>query len=93
MSAPASADPRDFADELVARARRAGATAAQARVVSTRRFAIKFSQRGVELVRTTETEATNLDVYRDGRKGSATFTSRAADDLESALAEIGRAHV
>ena len=32
MSAPASADPRDFADELVARARRAGATAAQARL-------------------------------------------------------------
>ena len=32
MSALASADPRDFADELVDRARRAGATAAQARV-------------------------------------------------------------
>lgn len=86
MTALASASPPDFAREIVARATSAGSSAAQARVVRQRELAIKFSQRGVELVRSTENETTSLDVYRDGRKGSATFTGREGDDIDSALA-------
>jgi PmbA protein len=85
MNLLASATGEDFVAELVDRALRMGASAAQARVEKTRYFEIDFNHRGVDLLRTTENETTTITVFREGKRGAATLNGRATEEIEDAL--------
>jgi len=75
----------DFAVELVRRAMGDGAHAAQVTNVNLDRFEIDFSERKVDLLRSTANETTTLVLLRDGKRGSATINSRDADEIDGAL--------
>ena len=77
MSAMRDASLDDFAAELVDRALRAGASAAQAQTTATRHFEMQFDNRGVNLARSTEDELSSLTVFLDGKRGGATLNGRA----------------
>jgi len=85
MSALETAPIEEFVAELVARALRQGADAAQARAVSNRYFEIDFNNRGVELLRSTENETTTLTLFCAGKRGAANLNGRAANEIEAAL--------
>lgn len=75
----------DFAAELVERAVKAGAADAQVTTVCFDRFEIDFSQRKVDLLRTTTNETTSIMLIADGKRGSASLNGRDPDAVESAL--------
>src|ERR1700736_2818030 len=75
----------DFAVELVRRAMGDGAHAAQVTNVNLDRFEIDFSERKVDLLRSTANETTTLVLLRDGKRGSATTNSGDADEIDGAL--------
>jgi PmbA protein len=75
----------DFAAELVEKALRAGASAAQAQTSSTRHFEMQFDNRGVNLARSTEDEVSSLTVFLDGKRGGATLNGRESDAIEAAI--------
>ena len=86
MSEMRDASLDDFAAELVARALRAGAGAAQAQTTATRHFEMQFDNRGVNLARSTEDEVSSLTVFLDGKRGGATLNGRSPDAVEAAVA-------
>lgn len=85
MGALTDAGGADFAAELVERARRAGADAAQARHVAGERFEVDADTDGVNLVATNHEDATALTVFRDGRRGAAELTGRDEADVDTAI--------
>ncbi|OAI28405.1 hypothetical protein A1351_11915 [Methylosinus sp. R-45379] len=87
MSAPTD----DFLDQILARAKAAGATAAQALSSRTRYFEIEFDHRSVDLVRSTENETTMITVFRDGKRGGATLNGRRPEEVEAAIAAAATA--
>jgi PmbA protein len=76
----------DFAAELVDKALRAGASAAQAQTTATRHLEMQFDNRGVNLARSTEDEVSSLTVFLDGKRGAATLNGRARDAIDAAIA-------
>ncbi|MFY9658454.1 MAG: hypothetical protein WAK01_18040, partial [Methylocystis sp.] len=86
MSGVQDASIEDFAAELVDKALRAGASAAQAQTTATRHLEMQFDNRGVNLVRSTENEISSLTVFLEGKRGGATVNGRAADAVEAAIA-------
>ncbi len=86
MSAIQDAALDDFAAELVDRALRAGASAAQAQTTATRHLEMQFDNRGVNLARSTEDEVSSLTVFLDGKRGGATLNGRESDAVEAAIA-------
>ena len=86
MSGMQDASLDDFAAELVDKALRAGASAAQAQTTATRHFEMQFDNRGVNLARSTEDELSSLTVFLDGKRGGATLNGRARDAIEAAIA-------
>jgi PmbA protein len=85
MSGSLDAAPAEFADELVLRAIRAGADAAQ--VTETRRdyFEIDFSERGIDLLRSITDSNASITIFRDGKRGSASVNGCNAGDIDAAL--------
>jgi len=81
----ADAPGPDFATELVRRAADGGADAAQATAVDVDRFEIDFSERKVDLLRSTANETTTILVLRGGKRGSATLNGRNEEAVEAAL--------
>jgi PmbA protein len=86
MSGERNASLDDFATELVAKALRAGASAAQAQTTATRHFEMQFDNRGVNLARSTEDEVSSLTVFLDGKRGAATLNGREPEAVEAAIA-------
>jgi len=86
MSGMRDASPDDFAADLVDKALRAGAGAAQAQTTATRHFEMQFDNRGVNLVRSTEDEVSSLTLFLDGKRGGATLNGRAPEAVEAAVA-------
>ncbi|WP_036293807.1 TldD/PmbA family protein [Methylosinus sp. PW1] len=87
MSAPTD----DFLDHILARAKAAGATAAQALSIRTRYFEIEFDHRSIELVRSTENETTTITLFYDGKRGGATLNGRRPEEVEAAIAAAATA--
>ena len=85
MSGLADAPAPDFAAELVRRAADGGADAAQVTTVDVDRFEIDFSERKVDLLRSTANETTTILVLRGGKRGSATLNGRDEEAVEAAL--------
>jgi PmbA protein len=85
MSGLADAPATEFAAELVDRARTAGADDAQVTSVNLDRFEIDFSERKVDLLRTTANETTTIVIFRGDKRGSASLNGRDADEIDSAL--------
>jgi PmbA protein len=85
MSGLADAPAPDFAAELVRRATDGGADAAQVTTVDVDRFEIDFSERKVDLLRSTANETTTILVLRGGKRGSATLNGRDEEAVEAAL--------
>jgi PmbA protein len=85
MSGPLDVPAVDFAAELVDRALAAGADEAQVTSVNLDRFEIDFSERKVDLLRTTANETTTIVVFRGDKRGSASLNGRDADEIDSAL--------
>ncbi len=85
MSEMLDASLDDFAAELVAKALRAGAGAAQAQTTTTRHFEMQFDNRGVNLARSTEDGLSSLTVFLDGKRGGATLNGRTLDAVEAAI--------
>ena len=85
MSGLADAPAPDFATELVRRAADGGADAAQVTAVDVDRFEIDFSERKVDLLRSTANETTTILVLRGGKRGSATLNGRNEEAVEAAL--------
>ena len=85
MSGLADAPAPDFAAELVRRATDGGADAAQVTTVDVDRFEIDFSERKVDLLRSTANETTTILVLRGGKRGSATLNGRNEEAVEAAL--------
>jgi PmbA protein len=85
MSGLADAPAPDFATELVRRATDGGADAAQVTAVDVDRFEIDFSERKVDLLRSTANETTTILVLRGGKRGSATLNGRNEEAVEAAL--------
>ncbi|MBV8188297.1 MAG: TldD/PmbA family protein [Alphaproteobacteria bacterium] len=75
----------DFTAELVERALTAGADDAQVTTTGFDRFEIDFSQRKVDLLRSTTNETTSIMVVADGKRGSASLNGRDPDAVEAAL--------
>ena len=69
----AEAPAIEFAAELVQRAVAGGADEAQVMTVGFDRFEIDFSERKVDLLRTTTNETTSMLVFRDGKRGGASL--------------------
>jgi PmbA protein len=86
MSALLDAAPADFAGELVARAKAAGADAAQVRANQRHYFEVDFSARSIDLLRSLEDETAVITIFRDGKRGTATVNGREAETIETALA-------
>jgi PmbA protein len=86
MSGVQEASLDDFAADLVDRALRAGASAAQAQTTATRHLEMQFDNRGVNLARSTENETSSLTAFLDGKRGGATLNGRASDAVEAAVA-------
>ncbi|HYX04280.1 MAG TPA: hypothetical protein VE963_19455, partial [Reyranella sp.] len=82
----AEAPAIEFAAELVQRAVAVGADEAQVMTVGFDRFEIDFSERKVDLLRTTSNETTSILVFRGGKRGSASLNGRSPEEIESALA-------
>jgi PmbA protein len=85
MSGLVDVSATDFTAELVRRAIGDGAHAAQVTNVNLDRFEIDFSERKVDLLRSTANETTSLNVLRDSKRGSATLNGRDPDDVDGAL--------
>ena len=85
VTALADADGIGFAAELVERAHRAGADAAQAGHVARQRFELDADTGGVNLVATNHDDTTALTIFRDGRRGSAELTGRDAATIDAAI--------
>ena len=85
MSGLADAPAPDFATELVQRAADGGAHAAQVTAVDVDRFEIDFSERKVDLLRSTANETTTILVLRGGKRGSAILNGRNEEAVEAAL--------
>jgi PmbA protein len=85
MSELADAPAPEFAAELVRHATAAGADAAQVTAVDVDRFEIDFSERKVDLLRSTANETTTILVLRGGKRGSATLNGRDEEAVEAAL--------
>jgi PmbA protein len=85
MSGLADAAAPDFAAELVRRATDGGADAAQVTAVDVDRFEIDFSERKVDLLRSTANETTTILMLRGGKRGSATLNGRDEEMVEEAL--------
>ncbi len=85
MSGLADAPAPDFATELVRRATDRGADAAQVAAIDVDRFEIDFSERKVDLLRSTANETTTILVLRGGKRGSATLNGRDEEAVEAAL--------
>jgi len=85
MSGLAETPALDFATELVRRATDGSADAAQVTAVDVERFEIDFSERKVDLLRSTANETTTILVLRDGKRGSATLNGRDEGAVEAAL--------
>jgi PmbA protein len=85
MSAPLDVPAVEFAAELVDRALTAGADDAQVTSVNLDRFEIDFSERKVDLLRTTANETTTIVVFRGAKRGSASLNGRDAGEIDSAL--------
>jgi PmbA protein len=75
----------EFAAELVDRTLSAGADDAQVTSVNLERFEIDFSERKVDLLRTTADETTTIVILRGDKRGSASLNGRDADEIDSAL--------
>jgi PmbA protein len=87
----ADAQAIELAAELVQRAVRAGADEAQATTVGFDRFEIDFSERKVDLLRSTSNETTSLLVIVDGKRGSAGLNGRDPDEIDKAIAAARQA--
>jgi PmbA protein len=90
MAAIAAADPASdlaFAHDIVAKARAAGADAAQATLAANEQLEVGFDTRRLSLLRKTSDDTTALTVFRGGRKGAATLTGRAPEAVAQAVAE------
>jgi PmbA protein len=85
MSGLADAPAPDFVTELVRRATDGGADAAQVTAVDVDRFEIDFSERKVDLLRSTANETTTILVLRGGKRGSATLNGRDEEAVDAAL--------
>jgi PmbA protein len=85
-SSLADAPAIEFAAELVQRAVANGADDAQVMTLGFDRFEIDFSERKVDLLRTTTNETTSILVFRGGKRGSASLNGRSPDEIEGALA-------
>jgi PmbA protein len=85
MSGPLDVPAVEFAAELVDRTLAAGADDAQVTSVNLDRFEIDFSERKVDLLRTTANETTTIVVFRGDKRGSASLNGRDADEIDSAL--------
>jgi PmbA protein len=85
MSGLADAPAPEFAAELVRRAADGGADATQVTAVGVDCFEIDFSERKVDLLRSTANETTTILVLRDGKRGSATLNGRDEEAVEAAL--------
>jgi len=81
----ADADAPALCAELVARARRGGADAAQVMHHAAERFEVEFETGAITLLRSAADETINLTVFRDGRRGSATANGRDDAALDDAL--------
>jgi PmbA protein len=85
MSGPLDVPAVEFTAELVDRALAAGADDAQVTSVNLDRFEIDFSERKVDLLRSTANETTTIVVFRGDKRGSASVNGRDADEIDSAL--------
>jgi PmbA protein len=85
MSGLADTPALDFAAELVRRATGGNGEAAQVTAVDVERFEIDFSERKVDLLRSTANETTTIVVLRGGKRGSATLNGRDEEAVEAAL--------
>lgn len=85
MSGSWHGDGLAFAEEIVARAVRAGADGALVEHALSERFEINFEITDVSLLRTTLGDSTSLTLYRDGKKGGANFNGRAEEQIQEAL--------
>jgi PmbA protein len=86
MSTLTEATPVEFANELVVRASRAGADAAQVNTVRRNYFEIDFGARSIDLLRSLANDTASISVYRDGKRGTAAVNGHSAEDIEAALA-------
>ncbi len=85
MSGMRDASLDDFAAELVAKALRAGAGAAQAQTTAMRHFEMQFDNRGVNLARSIEDDVSSLTVFLDGKRGGAALNGRSLEAVEAAI--------
>ena len=85
MSGPPDVPAAEFAAELADRALAAGADDAQVTSVNLDRFEIDFSERKVDLLRTTANETTTIVAFRGAKRGSASLNGRDAGEIDSAL--------
>ncbi len=75
----------EIATDLVQRARAAGAEHAQATYVTSEKFEVNLDTRDVTLLRTTMNESITVTVFRDGKKGSASFNGLTDDAVAAAI--------
>ena len=85
MSGSLDAAPAEFADDLVLRAMRSGADAAQVNATRRTYFEIDFSERGIDLLRSITNSNASITVFRDGKRGSASLNGCNAGDIDAAL--------
>src|SRR5262245_20842936 len=85
MSGLAEPPAPEFAAELVRHATAIGADAAQVTAVNVDRFEIDFSERKLDLLRSTANETITILVLRGGKRGSATVNGRDEEAVETAL--------
>ena len=75
----------ELVENVVERARRQGADAAQADHRSSERFEINFETGAISLLRTNHDADTRILVLKNSRKGEATFTGRTPEAIAKAL--------
>lgn len=76
-----------FVQDIVGKARAAGADEAQARLSHNERVEVDFETRQVSMLRTTDDDDTLLTIFKASRKGSAAITGRAIEGITRAIAE------
>ena len=72
-------------EALVRKAKAMGADDAQVDYVASERFELDADTQEIKLSRTTHGEDTTLTVFQQGRKGSATLSGRAEEEIDDAV--------
>ena len=75
----------DMATDLVRRAEAAGAEQAQVIYVTSEKFEVNFDTRDVTLLRSTMNESISLTVFREQKKGSASFNEVSDNAIAAAI--------